>query len=254
MQTISINFQIPASWSQLSDKQLRKVYELIASDMDADEIIILCLLRWSDTKVVGRQPDGSYLLKKGKTLFEATPTMLAEILPHLDWLEQISPMPVRVAKLNRRKAIAADFQEVSFETFIVCDNLYQGYLQTQDEDLLQEIGRVVYQDDKLKLNAWSRISVFYWIASLKEYFANRFSNFFQPATQSESSGNLLGDPLRSPAHKLQESMDSMIRALTKGDITKEKEILAMDTWRALTELNAQAKEYKQINAQINAKK
>ena len=49
-------------------------------------------------------------------------------------------------------------------------------------------------------------------------------------------------------------MDAQIRALTKGDITKEKEILSLDTWRALTELNAQAKEYKQINAQINAKK
>lgn len=254
MKTISINFQIPASWSELSDKRLRKVYELIASDMDADEIKILCLLQWSDTKVVGRQPNGAYLLKKGKTFFEATSTMLAEILPHLDWLEQISPMPVRIAKLNRRKAIAADFQGVSFADFIVCDNLYQGYLQTQDEDLLQEIGRVVYQDDKLKLNAWSRISVFYWIASLKEYFANRFSNFFQPATQSESSGNLLGGPLRSPAHKLQESMDSMIRALTKGDITKEEQILSLDTWRALTELDAQAREYQKLKAQTNGSK
>ena len=54
--------------------------------------------------------------------------------------------------------------------------------------------------------------------------------------------------------QLQESMDAQIRALTKGDITKEREILSLDTWRALTELNAQAKEYKQINAQINAKK
>ena len=49
-------------------------------------------------------------------------------------------------------------------------------------------------------------------------------------------------------------MDAQIRALTKGDITKEKEILSLDTWRALTELNAQAKEYKQLNTQINAKK
>ena len=34
-------------------------------------------------------------------------------------------------------------------------------------------------------------------------------------------------------------MNAQIRALTKGDVTKEKEILALDTWRALTELNAQ---------------
>lgn len=49
-------------------------------------------------------------------------------------------------------------------------------------------------------------------------------------------------------------MNAQIRALTKGDVTKELEILALDTWRALTELNAQAKEYQQLNAQLNAKK
>ena len=82
-------------------------------------------------------------------------------------------------------------------------------------------------------------------------FARRFPDFFQPATANAE--NLLGN---SPniGKQLQESMDAQIRALTKGDITKEKEILSLDTWRALTELNAQAKEYKQINAQINAKK
>ncbi len=48
-------------------------------------------------------------------------------------------------------------------------------------------------------------------------------------------------------------MNAQIRALTKGDITKEKEILSLDTWRALTELNAQAREYKELNAQLNKK-
>ena len=45
-------------------------------------------------------------------------------------------------------------------------------------------------------------------------------------------------------------MDAQIRALTKGDVTKEGEILQLDTWRALTELNAQAKEYKQLQASM----
>ena len=45
---------------------------------------------------------------------------------------------------------------------------------------------------------------------------------------------------------LQESMDAQIRALTKGDVTKEAEVLQLDTWRALTELNAQAKEYEEL--------
>ena len=82
-------------------------------------------------------------------------------------------------------------------------------------------------------------------------FARRFSDVFQPATANAES--LLGSS-PSIGSQLQEAMASQIRALTKGDITKEKDILAMDTWRALTELNAQAKEYKHLNAQINAKK
>ena len=50
----------------------------------------------------------------------------------------------------------------------------------------------------------------------------------------------------SLAIHLQEAMDAQIRALTKGDVTKEAEVLQLDTWRALTELNAQAKEYEEL--------
>jgi hypothetical protein len=49
--------------------------------------------------------------------------------------------------------------------------------------------------------------------------------------------------------KLYNAMNMLIRALTKGDITKEKEILAMDTHRALVELSAQAEEYEQLKKQ-----
>lgn len=42
-------------------------------------------------------------------------------------------------------------------------------------------------------------------------------------------------------------MNAQIRALTKGDITKEKEVLHLDTWRALTELDALAKEAEEFN-------
>ena len=69
---------------------------------------------------------------------------------------------------------------------------------------------------------------------------------FQPVAGTDS--NLLGAP--NMGAMLQEAMDAQIRALTKGDITKEAEILALDTWRALTELNAQAREYKQLQAQM----
>ena len=72
MQTISINFIVPQGWHELSDKQLRYVYQHLANEFATDEVKTLCLLQWSGTKVIGRQDSGAYLVKKGKILFEVT--------------------------------------------------------------------------------------------------------------------------------------------------------------------------------------
>ena len=213
MQTISINFQVPQGWHELDDKQLRYVYSLIAREFSADEIKTLALLHFSGCKVIARHDKKTFLLKHGKNVFQTS--------------------------------------GVPFETYIVVENLYQGFLSTQKDALLDEIAHVLYPGCSASLTPEERVSIFYWVASLKDMFARRFPDFFQPA--SANAENLLGSS-QNIGKQLQESMDAQIRALTKGDITKEREILSLDTWRALTELNAQAKEYKQINAQINAKK
>lgn len=245
MQTISINFIVPQGWHELSDKQLRYVYQFIAAEHSTDEIKTLCLLRWSGTKVIGRQDNGSYLLKKGKILFEVTPLTLAELLPHLDWLGSLPTVPVRISKINRQSALPADFSEVPFETFIICDNLYQGYLSTQNDELLDQLGATLYGKD-IAFKPYERISIFYWFAALKESLSKKYSDFFQPIAGASDS-NLLGS-----SASVEDAMNAQIRALTKGDITKEAEVLALDTHRALTELNAQAREYKELNAKMQS--
>lgn len=248
MQTISINFIVPQGWHELSDKQLRYVYDLLAKEYASDEIKTLCLLRWSATKVIGRQESGAYLLKKGKFLFEVTPLTLAELLPALDWLGSLPTSPVRLSKINRQHALPADFSEVPFETFIICDNLYQGYLQTQDDALLDELGATLY-GKSIDFKPYERISIFYWFASLKDSLSRKYSDFFQPIADAATGGNLLG----SASPSVEDAMNAQIRALTKGDVTKEAEVLALDTHRALTELNAQAREYKELNAKMQSK-
>ena len=246
MQTISINFIVPQGWHELSDKQLRYVYQFIAAEHSTDEIKTLCLLHWSGTKVIGRQDNGSYLLKKGKILFEVTPLTLAVLLPHLDWLGSLPTVPVRISKINRQAALPADFSEVPFETFIICDNLYQGYLSTQNDELLDQLGATLYGKD-IAFKPYERISIFYWFAALKESLSKKYSDFFQPIAGASDS-NLLGS-----SASVEDAMNAQIRALTKGDITKEAEVLALDTHRALTELNAQAREYKELNAKMQSK-
>ena len=248
MQTISIDFIVPQGWHELSDKQLRYVYDLLAKEYASDEIKTLCLLRWSATKVIGRQESGAYLLKKGKFLFEVTPLTLAELLPALDWLGSLPTSPVRLSKINRQHALPADFSEVPFETFIICDNLYQGYLQTQDDALLDELGATLY-GKSIDFKPYERISIFYWFASLKDSLSRKYSDFFQPIADAATGGNLLG----SASPSVEDAMNAQIRALTKGDVTKEAEVLALDMHRALTELNAQAREYKELNAKMQSK-
>ena len=248
MQTITIDFHVPQGWHELSDKQLRYVYQLLAKEYATDEIKALCLLRWSATKVIGKQDSGAYLLRKGNILFEVTPLTLAEILPALDWLGSLPTSPVRLSKINRQHALPADFSEVPFETFIICDNLYQGYLQTQDDALLDELGATLY-GKSIDFKPYERISIFYWFASLKDSLSRKYSDFFQPIADAATGGNLLG----SASPSVEDAMNAQIRALTKGDVTKEAEVLALDTHRALTELNAQAREYKELNAKMQSK-
>jgi hypothetical protein len=139
---------------------------------------------------------------------------------------------------------------VPFETFLMAENLYQGFLHTRMDELLDELGSVLYgYTQRHTFRAEERISIFYWYASLKEHLATTFSDFLQ--TRSDAGATLMGGA--SLQQQLQRAMDTQIRALTKGDITKEQEILRMDTWRALAELNAQAREYQEIKRLSHAK-
>ena len=153
----------------------------------------------------------------------------------------ISPLnPVRLSRIGIYRPVRADFQNVSFGNFLALDNLYQGFLQTQNPELLRDMAALMYQAPKIHLSKVEEISIFYWYTSLKRYFANMFTHFFH---MEQVSAN---NPTALSFQQLQQNMNTQIRALTGGDITKEKEVLEMDCWRALTELEAKAIDYEEL--------
>ncbi len=242
---LNIDLVVPRGWHELNDKQLRYAFGLIAKGFTFDEIKTLCLFRWSGLSVRHRH-NADFVCLRRRQDFIVSADQIAEILPTLGWLDTIPSQPVCFSRIGRHRSFSPDFSEVPFEKFIVCDNLYQGYLATQSDDLIVQIASILYQSPiPISLSPAERISVFYWFASVKGYFARRFNHFFQPQAQSD---NLLGSNAQPTGAQIQQSVDAMIRALTKGDITKEREILAFDTHRALTELDAQAREYQEFNA------
>ena len=239
----TINLTVPRGWHELDDKQLRYLFGLLADEYSSAEIRTLCLFRWAGLKVQYCH-NYHFVVRLGKDDFTLSATDVADAIETMKWLDEIPSYPVRLSHIGKFTALQADFLSVPFETFIFCDNLYQGYLHTKDDSLIDEMIKVLYNGCNSKILPLERISTFYWFASLKQYFSKTFHHFFQQTGSTD--GNLLGSA-KSIGEQVQEAMNAQIRALTKGDITKEKEVLAMDCWRALTELNAQAKEFEELN-------
>lgn len=242
MQTI--NFTVPRGWHELTQRQLRYLLFLISEEYSSTAIKTLCLFRWTGLRVISRK-QGQFYVRLNKAEFFVTALQIAEAITALSWIDKLPPMPVRIERIGRHRAVRADFQGVPFETFIVCENLYQGFLHTQKEELLKQMATLLYESKRVRPDKVQQTGIFYWFASLKDYLARSFPNFLQPAGRSTDSNLLGGAP--DIGRRLQESMNAQIRALTKGDITKEQEVLHLDTWRALTELDALAKEAEELN-------
>lgn len=241
----TIDIKLPTRWEELTQKQLRYLFNLIAQGYSIDEVKAFCLFRWNKITILHRYGDNGYMCKKGKERFVLTALQVAQAIAAFDWIKTLPATPIRLERIGRLRAIAADFQGVPFETFIICDNLYQGYLATKQDEILDQMAVHLYGSPNVKPCAKERVCIFYWFASLKEMFARQFKHFFQPVT-ADNGGNMIGQE-KSQYELLNESVNAQIRALTKGDVTKEKEVLAIDTWRALTELDALAKEYEDFN-------
>ena len=242
MQTLNIT--LPTSWAELTDKQLLMVYGLFARDLSAAEVKTLCLMKWNRLQLLASLPRKRFLIKRGKEEIVLRLRQIQQATTVLDYLDSFAPIPVRVAQIGKNHALPADFEKVPFEKYLYIENLFQGYLNTQSDELLLQMAQVLYASDHVKPSKAHLVGIFYWTASLKQYFASQFPNFYKPASNTDS--NLIGNGQPDIYRQLRDSTNAMIRALTGGDITKEERILKMDTWRALTELDAKAREAEEL--------
>lgn len=240
-----IYLTVPTSWGELDDSQLYYIFGLFADNLSVAQIKSYCFFQFSGTKIVCRYGDG-YLARHGKLEFVLSFEVVASAMRALDWIESLPDVPARISKIKHSRAAEPTLVGFPFERYLFCENLYQGFLQTQNQALLFEMAQLLYDNDRIHLNQAEKMSTFYWWMGLKAYYAKQFPHFIQSVTDQS---NLLHAGANRPptGDELQRAMNAQIRALTKGDVTKEREVLAMDTWRALTELDAQAHEYEEIN-------
>ena len=233
-----LDVTLPTSWGELSDEQLRIVYDTLSVEASTAGIAGILFFALSGLSLKGSD-NGHYIISDGERLMRIDVDDLGTLTRTLDWVNSLPERPVRLASIGESQAVNADLSGVPFDVYLYCENLYQGYLMTKNSDLLTQMLAKLYKPSPTPVGEAEQTMMFYWWASLKEHLSKMFPNFF-----GGSSDNLLGN-VATPA-TVRASMNNQIRALTKGDITKEAQVLAMDVWRALTELDAQAKEYDEL--------
>lgn len=185
------NITLPESWAELTDKQLLMVYGLFASDLSAAEVKTLCLMKWNRMQLLASLPKNRFLIKRGKEQIVLRVRQIQQAAIVLNYLDSFAPIPVRIAQIGKHRALLADFEKVPFDKYLYIENLFQGYLNTQSDELLLQMAQVLYASDHVKPSKAHLVGIFYWIASLKQYFASQFPNFYKPANNTDN--NLIGN-------------------------------------------------------------
>lgn len=243
---VTLNLVVPSSWEELTQRQMRYLHWLLSCGRySPEQVRTMALIRFA-----GIKPDGfagkGFVFHRGDERYTVMPEQIAALLPMMDWVVDLPQVPVRLEEMRGCKAVNARLYGVPFEHYLTMENNYQGYIRTKDSRLLEAMTPYLY-GRPLRLSPAEAHSVFVWFASVKRLLAARFPHFFVSAPAS-------GEEDPDIYNTLRKGMNMQIRALTKGDITKEKEILQMDMWRAIGELDAQAEEYEELKKQYhNAK-
>lgn len=241
-----LDFQLPDCWEKLTQEQLRYVCYAMSHfpGLQAKTYIFIRLLA---IRIYRKVADGwvcAVKLENGrKVRFFLWNYQIQCFLKALDFLDAPATSPVCLPRIGELRAVHVLLHGVPFHDYIRIENHYQGYLQTNDIRQLRSMAKILYVNkngnhpEDVHFSEGELLSVFLWYASLKNRFAVSFPHFFGKAGE-----NVIAEP-----PNMVEVMNAEIRALTGGDITKENQVLSMDCWRALTELNEKARETQEYN-------
>ena len=249
----TVELRAPRSWAELQRGELGYILKLIARGKTAVELEVLMLLRFTGIHIEKKLDSvfRCYAYASGgrRRYFHLSPWQVKELVKAFDWVDSYDDYDVRLDSVCGHKAVDPLLHGVTFNHYLNLGKYYQGYLRMRSEELLDYMGQILYPkadgsiDAKMVLQPWERIHCMLWFGRVKAEFAQFFPNFLKPARVS-------GDASDVTEYDVMEQINVQLRALTDGDITKESAVMAMDCWRALTELDAKAREAAEIKRKM----
>lgn len=248
-----LEFNIPDSWVKLTQQQLRYVYYALLH-FEGQSAKIYIFVRLMGLQILSQDEDGWLCrtrIASGDVITFTLPTWKIQHYLHIiDFVDEPSIIPVCLFKIGKFSAIDPLFHGVPFSVYLQVENLYQGYIVKKEDSFLSQIACHLYENadgshpSSMTLKREELFSVFVWYSSLKFRFSREFPDFFERVDSSQ-------EEVEAP--DMISIMNSEIRALTGGDITKEEKVLEMDCWRSLTELNEKAREAKEFKQKYGNK-
>ena len=237
-----VDVSMPRGWDELSQRELE--YVLTALSLFAPgQAAAYAFLRLAGLRVEGRPESGSkriYLtVRRGwrRKRFAVGRWQLAWAARQMDWVAEPPSSPVRLAVIDGMHAIDAAWHGLPFGDYLKLENLWQGFISSRDDEPLRRMATLLYRHrdgrpaERIRLRPHEALGVSYWVSGTREMLARTFRNLFR-----RTDGTVAGVP------DMRAAMDTQIRALTDGDATKEADVLRLDCWRALTELDTKARE------------
>ena len=86
---MTLNLIVPTCWQELTQKQLRYVYYLIAQGFSQTAVQTYCLCRWAGLEIICPEGDG-YRVRHAYNIHHINAEQLTEVLSRIDWLNRLS--------------------------------------------------------------------------------------------------------------------------------------------------------------------
>ena len=238
----SLHLTCPKSWQELAQDEglMRYVLRLVGCGMySQEEVCTKLLLHITGIKVVKRIEDKWACTipvkdengKRHRQTIYLQAWQVESMIQQLDYVNSYETMDVRLESVQGFKAVDSMLHHVSFGDYLNMEKYYQVFLARQEERWVLKLAQLLYPGGVTEIDVAERTNCIMWFSYVKKAMQPFFPHFFKPAPVSSGKDiNWL------------EQTNAQVRALTEGDITKEAEVYRQDCWRALTELDAKARE------------
>jgi hypothetical protein len=245
-----LRLECPTSWDGLSQEQLHYVLDLIGSNLYSDvEIRTYMLFRFCGIEVLKKRLHAvscRVRLENGRWhCFDLQDWQVHDMIGQLGFVGSFEGFGRGLDTAGEFRAADELLSDYQFGWYLKCEQKYQAYLKMKETRFLEDLARMLFLDGgrpvgdsekEMEVDAALCMSVFFWFSWLKGKYSKLFRHFFRPVSTVGGDYNIL------------ESYNAQIRALTDGDVTKEEAVKRIDTLRALTELDAKAREAEEFKA------